>query len=222
MPASHVVAAPRGGVHRVGRGLDPFAFGPPPTPLPDAGEPVVGGNRFDDPAGRFTTLYAASSEEAAFGETIAAYRDRDGLLDRIDEFLNAAADPDHDPELRAGVVPPDYFADRYLGRAPVDASVRFVDLDHPRDTRRGDHSAARTAASTPPANGRSRRAVSPGPPRHAADSAPLLGARADRRPPPLGGVALRQPAERQLGVLGDLGAEPDPLARDRDTRGQAV
>ena len=29
------------------------------------------------------------------------------------------------------MVPPDYFADRYLGRAPVDASVRFVDLDHP-------------------------------------------------------------------------------------------
>lgn len=84
MIGSHAVAAPRGGVHRVARGLEPFAFGQAPSPLLDAGEPVYGGNRFDDPDGRFRTLYAASSEEAAFGETIAAYRDRDGLLDRID------------------------------------------------------------------------------------------------------------------------------------------
>jgi hypothetical protein len=131
MPASHVVTAPDAGIFRVARGLQPFAFRPPRSALPDQDEPVLDGNRFDDPEGRFATLYCASSAQAAFGETIARYREAPGLLDRIDAFLNAPPDADYDPELLPARVPGDYFADRYLGQVGIDPDVRFIDVDHP-------------------------------------------------------------------------------------------
>jgi hypothetical protein len=43
----------------------------------------------------------ASSAQAAFGEVVPRYRDRPGLLDRIDEFLNQPAEPEYDPRFRA-------------------------------------------------------------------------------------------------------------------------
>lgn len=131
MPASHVVPARRAGIYRVAKGLDPFAFRPPRGALPDGDEPVLDGNRWDDPRGRFATLYCASTAETAFGETIARYREAPGLLDRIDSFLNARPDPDYDFDLQPARVPADYFADRYLGHVAVDPDVRFVDVDHP-------------------------------------------------------------------------------------------
>lgn len=131
MSTSHVVSAPKAGVFRVARGLEPFGFRPPRGPLPEQDEPLLDGNRFDDPQAEYATLYCASTAEAAFGETIARYREAPGLLDRIDAFLNAAPDPDYDPELLPARVPDDYFADRYVGQTTVDPDVRFVDVDHP-------------------------------------------------------------------------------------------
>lgn len=131
MPGSRLVAAPATGVYRVAKGLDPFVFRPPRSALPAGDEPVLDGNRWDDPLGQFASLYCATTAEAAFGETIARYREKDGLIDRISAFLNSDPDPAYDFELEPGRVPRDYLADRHLGHVAVDPDVRFVDVDHP-------------------------------------------------------------------------------------------
>jgi hypothetical protein len=109
MPArrqvSHALAAPSAGVLRVATGPWPFAFYPPRSPLVDNGQPVLGGNRWDDPRGSFATLYCASGAEGAFAETISRYRDAPDLLDRIDAFLTGAPDDDYDFELRPATSP---------------------------------------------------------------------------------------------------------------------
>jgi hypothetical protein len=135
MVVSHVVPAPESGVHRVAKGLDPFRFRPPRSPLPEQDEPVLDGNRWDDAQGQYATLYCASSAVAAFAETIARYREVPGLLDRIDAFLSGEPDGEYDFELEPARVPDDYFADRSLGHAAIDPALRFVDVDHP-DTHR--------------------------------------------------------------------------------------
>lgn len=131
MSGSRLVPPPDGGVFRVGRALDPFVFRPPRDALPVQAQPVLGGNRWDDPLGQFASLYCATTSEAAFGETIATFRERDGLVDRISAYLNDDPDAEYEFELTPGRVPPDYVADRYLARADVDPDVRFVDVDHP-------------------------------------------------------------------------------------------
>ena len=103
-------------MYRVARGFDPFLFRAPLSPLPTQDTPVLDGNRWDDPLGKYATLYCASTAEAAFGETIARYREREGLLDRISSFLSDDPDPDYDFDLHPARIPPDYFVDRYLGR----------------------------------------------------------------------------------------------------------
>ena len=131
MPGSRLVAAPFRGIYRVAKGLDPFAFRPPRSALPVQDQPVLDGNRWDDPLGRFASLYCATTAEAAYGETIARYREKNGLIDRIAAFLSGDPDLDYDFELEPGRVPSDYFADRNLGHVAVDPDVRFVDVDHP-------------------------------------------------------------------------------------------
>lgn len=131
MPVSHALAAPAAGVYRVARSVEVFAFHlPQPLPNP-APEPIEGGNRWDDAEGRFATVYCASRAEVAFGEVIARYRERAGLLERIDEFLGQRPDPEHDPPLDPGVVPADFFDGRWLGHVGVDPAVRFVDVEAP-------------------------------------------------------------------------------------------
>jgi hypothetical protein len=67
----------------------------------------------------------------AFGETIAKYRLREGLLETIDAYLTEPPDEAADPPLRPGVIPEDYFDDRVIGDTPVDKEAQFVDLAHP-------------------------------------------------------------------------------------------
>jgi hypothetical protein len=137
---SHALAAPTAGVYRVAANPWLFAFSVPRSALIDDSEPVLGGNRWDDPRGSFATLYCASSAEAAFAETIARYREVPGLLERLAAFLTGTPDAEYDFELKPGQVPEDYFDNRYLGHIAVDDDVRFVDVEHP-DT----HIAARPA-----------------------------------------------------------------------------
>ena len=46
--------------------------------------------------------YCTSRAEGAFGEMIARYRERPGLLQRIDAFLTGRPDPEYDPLLSPG------------------------------------------------------------------------------------------------------------------------
>jgi hypothetical protein len=131
MPVTHALAAPEGGVYRVARSVEAFAFHVPEAlPLP-APAPIEEGNRWDDVEGRFATVYCASSAEAAFGEVIARYRERPGLLERIDNFLSQQPDPEYDPLLAPGVLPAEFFDRRWLGHIAVDPAVRFVDVEDP-------------------------------------------------------------------------------------------
>jgi RES domain len=92
---------------------------------------VLGGNRWDDPAGEFGTMYCSTSAEGAFAETIARYRTQPGLLERIDRFLTGQPDSDYDFLLTPGRMPDEYFTNRVLGHISVDPAARFVDVDHP-------------------------------------------------------------------------------------------
>ncbi len=123
-----VVGPPRGPVFRVARGLDPFE--PPDWRY-------VGGNRFDDPrcgeedvdtTGCFRVLYAATQRAGAYGETIARYRTDFALLAGLDGIDD---DEPPDPRLQPGVVPADYRLQRRLGKARLDARLRFVDIHAP-------------------------------------------------------------------------------------------
>lgn len=130
MAVSFALAAPANGIYRVARGIQPFTFRKPDSPLPVSQAAIYGGNRWDDPAAEYATLYCASSAETAFGETIARYRERPGLIDKVNAYLEDAPDPEYDYELRAGCVPDEYFDSRYLGHVSVDEDARFVDVEH--------------------------------------------------------------------------------------------
>jgi hypothetical protein len=214
---SHALAAPTAGVYRVAANPWLFAFSVPRSALIDDSEPVLGGNRWDDPRGSFATLYCASSAEAAFAETIARYREVPGLLERLAAFLTGTPDAEYDFELKPGQVPEDYFDNRYLGHIAVDDDVRFVDVEHP-DT----HIAARPALR-PLLRGYGIRRIDRGTFLHAdrrvtrtiARYYLLLGARAIPGPSQLARPSLQQPARCGLGMLGGVGTHP---ASRRDRR----
>jgi hypothetical protein len=125
MPASFALAAPTVGVYRVARSIEPFTFRKPASAVLALSAPLYGGNRWDDPAAQYATLYCASSDEAAFGETIARYRERPGLLAKIDAYLTDAPDREYDYPLQAGRVPRSYFENRYLGHVAVEPTARY-------------------------------------------------------------------------------------------------
>lgn len=106
-------------------------YPPVPRPLPESPTPVTDGNRWDDALGRYSTIYCASTPEAAYGETITRYRERPGLMDRMAAYLEGDPDQEYDFEIPPGEIPADYFASRVLGHAPIDPDTYFVDVDHP-------------------------------------------------------------------------------------------
>ncbi len=125
-----LVYPPKDGVYRVSRDLEPFKYSEPPLSLPKLDEPVIAGNRWDDPDGSYSTLYCATTAECSFAETIARYREKKDLLEKIDKFLSGPADVEYDFEVTPGVVPEDYVANRTLGHADVEDNSNFVDVDH--------------------------------------------------------------------------------------------
>ena len=209
MAGSRALAAPRAGVHRVSRSINVFAFRTA-APLPNpASVPIHDGNRWDDAQGNFATVYCASSAEGAFGEVIARYRERPGLLQRIDAFLNQPPDPDYDPLLTPGVVPAEFFDGRWIGHSTVDVDVRFVDVDDPATHAALDPALRRPARLRRQKN-RPRHLPVSRPTYHANDRQPLSLARADSRPRILARPALPQPPRARLGMLGDMGTHPPP------------
>jgi hypothetical protein len=132
MPEPATTAAPSTGLWRIGRWPDPFSFPTPQSPLPMlANEVVLGGGRFDDPRGTYSTLYCATSAACAYGETISVFRTQRGVLARMEAFLEGSPDPEYDPDLEPGVIPANFLSGRAIGWVPIDATARFVDMaDH--------------------------------------------------------------------------------------------
>jgi hypothetical protein len=114
----------------VSRHWDPFSVAPPPEPLPSSDTPVIEGNRWDDAYGKFSSLYAATTAAAAFGETISRYREKADLIAKIDAFLEGPPDPEYNFDTEPGVVPSDYLSNRRIGRCDIPPWALFVDVDH--------------------------------------------------------------------------------------------
>jgi len=127
--AVRLVPPPSGGLFRVGRPERPFNWEVRQEPLPDSDRPVLNGRRWDDPDGEYPTLYCGTDRQTVFAETIAQFRLRPGLRDRIlRETDEDAPDPDYDFDEPEGRVPPDYFG-RALGHVLVEEETRFIDVD---------------------------------------------------------------------------------------------
>ena len=89
-----------------------------------AGEDGTFGNRYDDPAGEYRVLYAASQRVGAFLETLARFR-------REPALQAAMAEIDQDPEyptLDPGLVPKEWLTARCIGTASH--AGPFADVGH--------------------------------------------------------------------------------------------
>src|SRR3954447_459668 len=73
---------PPDSVARVARLPDPFEWLPAPPPMPPPPEPP-GGYRWDDPEGKFATLYVATEPAGAFLETIQDFAPKVDLAARV-------------------------------------------------------------------------------------------------------------------------------------------
>ncbi len=143
---SATVPPPADGLWRVGRLPDPVDIPPTPERLVDEGVPLLETNRWDDANGEFSTLYAATSPEACFAETLAMFRPTD-VVSRIDAFMDEEPDDGADFELVSGVVPADYIHGRALAHFAVPADRTFIDVDDAKT-----HAALNAAIPDVPAN----------------------------------------------------------------------
>jgi hypothetical protein len=114
-----VVDLPAGGIWRVGRAPNPFAWNRP-DPV-DTGDPGCG-NRFDSFHGDYAVVYFGTSPEACFAETLARFRPSPALASLVaDEWAR-------NHWIRPGNVPADWRDSRILVRAVVPNALPFVDV----------------------------------------------------------------------------------------------
>lgn len=83
---------PAEGVWRVSDWNDPLDPPPPPPPVTDTNPANDESRRWDDPDGRFRTLYCATQAEGAFGEKLSSFRLLPSVVCEIEDFLEE--DPD--------------------------------------------------------------------------------------------------------------------------------
>jgi hypothetical protein len=118
--AGPALVQPDGPVYRVGRAPDPWAWPDWAYAAPDG----TFGNRWDDPAGEYRVLYAASQRLAAYVETLAPFRPDLAVV-------MALADIDgEDDSTPVGVVPRAWLDTRLLGEAVL--AGQFVDIGDAR------------------------------------------------------------------------------------------
>jgi hypothetical protein len=122
MTPSLTAVAPGGGIHRIGR--DPDAWAWPAWAY--AGEDGTFGNRYDDPDGDYRVLYASSQRIGTFLETLARYRTDAAILAEYQEIAVDDDDEDEFPTFPPGLVPRDWPNKRLIGTARHPG--RFVDL----------------------------------------------------------------------------------------------
>jgi hypothetical protein len=130
----HLCRLPGGGLWRVTSWDDPFDPPRSPPPIDEADPEIADAGRWDDPLGKFRTLYCATDAVGAVGEKLAEFGLNPEAVIEIGEFLET--DPD------------DEFADDDLGGgldarkvdelgwklawAPVDPAAEVIDITNYR------------------------------------------------------------------------------------------
>lgn len=124
-----VVLPPPDGFWRVSSWPEPLDPPPPAPPLGARPEQDDGG-RYDDPDGRFRTLYCATDAEGALGECLGDFAYSAAAAQRIEAFLLSDPDPgteeDYQRRLRAEDI--EGFGWK-LAHAPAEPQARFVDVN---------------------------------------------------------------------------------------------
>src|SRR5436305_13790312 len=85
------VTAPAGGFWRVSSWHEPLTPPPPAPPLGTLPQDDDG-HRYDDPAGRFRTLYCATEPEGAIGECLGDFAYSAAAARRIERFILTGPD----------------------------------------------------------------------------------------------------------------------------------
>lgn len=119
-----VVKSPESGLWRVAYRVDPLGFS---VPL-DADRLLSsrGPNRFDSPVGDFSVLYAGTTQEGCFVETIARFRKDTHLPPEIEEEF------DKHGWMAIGSVPTSWRDERRKVQFSVEEDSLFVDVDSAR------------------------------------------------------------------------------------------
>ncbi len=88
------------------------------------------GHRYDDPDGRFRTLYCATDAEGALGECLGDFAYSAATAQRIEAFLLGDPDPGFDEDYQRPLRAEDIegFGWR-LAHAPAEMRARFIDVD---------------------------------------------------------------------------------------------
>lgn len=113
------VRSPEGRLWRIGRSPDPWAW---PDWAHAAGDGTFG-NRWDDPAGSYRVLYAASERLGAFIEVLARFRPDPRVAAGLAEVRGDAG-----RALPPGAVPVSWLRNRRIGEATI--SGAFADVGH--------------------------------------------------------------------------------------------
>jgi hypothetical protein len=105
-------------------------FDPPPAPPPlDTPPNEDDGHRYDDPEGKFRTLYCATEPEGALGERLSDFVFNTIAVARIEEFLESEPEPGFDEDYRRALSPEDIEAFGWkLAHAPA-RDARLIDVE---------------------------------------------------------------------------------------------
>ena len=123
------VPPPREGFWRVSPW--PRVFDPPPAPPPLGTPPDEDdGHRYDDPDGKFRTLYCATEPEGAIGECLGDFVFNTVAVARIEAFLDSEPEPGFDEDYHRPLRPADIEDFGWkLGHAPA-RDARLIDVEH--------------------------------------------------------------------------------------------
>ncbi len=105
-------------------------FDPPPAPPPLGAPPDEDdGHRYDDPDGKFRTLYCATESEGALGECLGDFVFNTAAVARIEAFLESGPEPGFDEDYHRPLRREDIEAFGWkLARAPA-RDARLIDVE---------------------------------------------------------------------------------------------
>jgi hypothetical protein len=124
-----VVPPPTDGFWRVSSWREPLDP-PPPAPPPGSSPQDDDGHRYDDPDGRFRTLYCASVAAGALGECLGDFAYSAATAQRIEAFLLSDPDPGSDEDYQRPLRAEDIECFGWkLAHAPAETQTTFIDVD---------------------------------------------------------------------------------------------